>query len=82
MTKRPAGASAAAAKQVAAVPEAIAGGSETRTTTLRLAPAMHDRLREMAYTSRRSQHSLLLERPWTTFSGSTASRRYRHRLTD
>ena len=45
----------------AAAPEAVAGGSEPRTLTLRLAPAVHDRLREMAYTSRRSQHSLLLE---------------------
>jgi predicted HicB family RNase H-like nuclease len=61
VTKRPAVASAAATQQVAAAPEAVAGGSETRTLTLRLAPAVHDRLREMAYTSRRSQHSLLLE---------------------
>ena len=28
---------------------------------VRLVPAVHDQLREMAYTSRRSQHSLLLE---------------------
>ena len=70
MTKRP-----------AAAPEAEAGGSEALTLTLRLAPAVHDRLREMAYTSRRSQHSLLLKTLWMTFSGSTASRRYRHPLT-
>ena len=49
------------AKQGAAAPDVVAGGSETRTLTLRLAPAVHDQLREMAYTSRRSQHSLLLE---------------------
>ena len=61
MTKRPTGASAAMAKQGVAAPEVIAGGSETRTLTLRLAPAVHDQLREMAYTARRSQHSLLLE---------------------
>jgi hypothetical protein len=58
VTKRPTGISA---KQGAAAPEVVAGSSETRTLTLRLAPAVHDRLREMAYTSRRSQHSLLLE---------------------
>jgi Spy/CpxP family protein refolding chaperone len=61
VTKRPASASAATATQSAAAPDAEAGGSETRTLTLRLAPAVHDQLREMAYTSRRSQHSLLLE---------------------
>ncbi len=61
MTKRLTGASAAMAKQGAAAPEVVVGGSETRTLTLRLAPVVHDQLREMAYTSRRSQHSLLLE---------------------
>jgi antitoxin-like ribbon-helix-helix protein len=61
VTKRPTGASAAMAKQGAAAPEVVVGGSETRTLTLRLAPVVHDQLREMAYTSRRSQHSLLLE---------------------
>jgi hypothetical protein len=33
----------------------------TRTLTLRLPPIVHDQLREMAFTSRRSQHALLLE---------------------
>ncbi len=61
MSKRPTGASAAMAKQGAAAPEVVVGGSETRTLALRLVPAVHDQLREMAYTSRRSQHSLLLE---------------------
>jgi hypothetical protein len=61
VTKRLTGASAVMAKRGTTAPEVLAGGSETRTLTLRLAPAVHDQLREMAYTSRRSQHSLLLE---------------------
>ena len=48
MTKRPTGISAEMAKQSVAAPEVVAGGSETRTLTLRLAPVVHDQLREMA----------------------------------
>ena len=36
-------------------------GGATRTLTLRLPPPVHDQLREMAFTSRRSQHALLLD---------------------
>jgi hypothetical protein len=49
-------------KAVAAPPEPVTptnGGN--RTVTLRLPPIVHDQLREMAFTSRRSQHSLLME---------------------
>jgi predicted HicB family RNase H-like nuclease len=42
-------------------PTAIAASGETRTLTLRLPPIVHDQLREMAFTARKSQHSLLME---------------------
>ncbi len=63
MTKKPTSLSAAMAKKAAPVPSpppAQADG-ETKTLTLRLPPVVHDQLREMAFTGRRSQHSLLLE---------------------
>jgi hypothetical protein len=50
-----------AAPAAPAAPAASAGGGETRTLTLRLPPIVHDQLREMAFTGRKSQHSLLME---------------------
>jgi hypothetical protein len=64
MTKKPTSLDAAMAKKAAAstaIPAEPAGTGETRTLTLRLPPVVHDQLREMAFTSRRSQHALLLE---------------------
>ena len=37
------------------------GGDERRTLTMRLPLEVHDQLREMAFTSRRSQHSLMMD---------------------
>jgi hypothetical protein len=49
-------------KAAAVAPETTAAaGGDTRTLTLRLPPVVHDQLREIAYTSRRSQHSLIME---------------------
>jgi hypothetical protein len=62
MTRKPTKLSDVMAKKSAAPPPpADVAGNETRTLTLRLPPIVHDQLREMAYTSRRSQHSLLME---------------------
>ena len=63
MTRKPKSlADAMTKKAAAAAPEpAAAAGGDTRTLTLRLPPVVHDQLREIAYTSRRSQHSLLME---------------------
>jgi hypothetical protein len=62
MTKKPTGLAAAVSRKVTAAPEPVqpANGA-TRTLTLRLPPVVHDQLRELAFTSRRSQHSLLME---------------------
>jgi predicted HicB family RNase H-like nuclease len=62
MTKKPTSLSdVMARKPAAAAPEPEEKGGETRTITMRLKPMVHDQLREMAFTSRKSQHSLLLE---------------------
>jgi hypothetical protein len=61
MTKKPTSLSAAMAKKPTAAPEPEPKDGETRTITMRLKPVVHDQLREMAFTSRKSQHSLLLE---------------------
>jgi hypothetical protein len=62
MTRKPTSLSAVMAKKSAAPPPvATPSGSETRTLTLRLPPIVHDQLREMAFTARKSQHSLLME---------------------
>jgi len=62
MTKKPTTLDAVMAKKAAAPPRVSAEPTgESRTLTLRLPPQVHDQLREMAFTSRRSQHSLLLE---------------------
>lgn len=37
------------------------GAEAVKTVTLRLPPLVHDQLREMAFTSRRSQHALCME---------------------
>jgi hypothetical protein len=67
MTRKPTSLDAALAKKAVVataaspLPPASAGSGEIRTLTLRLPPVVHDQLREMAFTSRRSQHALLLE---------------------
>lgn len=63
MTKKPTSLSDAMAKKAGATvePTKAAGGGETRTLTLRLPEVVHEQLREMAFSARRSQHSLLLE---------------------
>ena len=64
MTKKPTSLSDVMAKKTTAATAASSKPSaegETRTLTLRLPPMVHDQLREMAFTSRRSQHALLLE---------------------
>jgi hypothetical protein len=66
MTKKPTGLAAAVSKKAvaSAAPEAIqpapASGA-LRTLTLRLPEVVHDQLREMAFSLRRSQHSLCME---------------------
>ena len=64
MTRKPIGLAAAVSKKtVAGVPtpvEPVASGP-VRTVTLRLPEVVHDQLREMAFTSRRSQHSLMMD---------------------
>jgi hypothetical protein len=64
MTRKPTSLSDVMAKKSAAPPPSAApvvAGGETRTLTLRLPPIVHDQLREMAFTARKSQHSLLME---------------------
>jgi hypothetical protein len=65
MTKKPVSLlEATVKKQLTEVPEKAAAGPASpaiRTLTLRLPPIVHDQLREMAFTSRRSQHALLME---------------------
>jgi hypothetical protein len=62
MTRKPTSLSDVMAKKSAAPPPvATPAGGETRTLTLRLPPIVHDQLREMAFVSRKSQHSLLME---------------------
>jgi hypothetical protein len=63
MTRKPKSLADAMTKKAAAAPPepAAHAGGDTRTQTLRLPPIVHDQLREIAYTSRRSQHSLLME---------------------
>lgn len=63
MTKKPTSLSDVMAKKAAAVPETVKPGApgDTRTLTLRLPEVVHEQLREMAFSARRSQHSLLLE---------------------
>ncbi len=54
-------ASVKAAMSVSQVDEAPAGAGKTVSTTVRLDPERHDRLRTVAFHSRRSMHSLLVE---------------------
>jgi hypothetical protein len=64
MTRKPTSLSAVMAKKSAAAttePSPSDGGGTIRTLTLRLKPIVHDQLREMAFTARRSQHDLLME---------------------
>jgi len=63
MTRKPTSLSDVMAKKAAVtpVPTVPAAGGETRTLTLRLPPVVHDQLREMAFTARKSQHSLMME---------------------
>lgn len=64
MTKKPTSLSDVMAKKagmVAAPLPAAQQDGEIKTLTLRLPLAVHDQLREMAFTGRVSQHSLLME---------------------
>ncbi len=63
MTKKPISLAAALAKKPTEAPEpAKAGGKGAiKTLTLRLPEVVHDQLREMAFSARRSQHDLLME---------------------
>ena len=63
MTKKPLALAEAMAKKPVTAPTAPTETStgEVKTLTLRLSPIAHDQLRELAFTTRRSQHSLLLE---------------------
>ena len=63
MTKKPISLADALAKKPTDAPEPAeaAGKGAIRTLTLRLPEVVHDQLREMAYSSRRSQHDLLME---------------------
>jgi hypothetical protein len=64
MTKKPTGLAAAVSRKTVAAPpvsvQPVANGT-VRTVTLRLPEVVHDQLREMAFTSRRSQHSLMMD---------------------
>lgn len=62
MTKKPTKLFDVMTKKVAAVssqPEP--GEGKHKTLTLRLPPVVHDQLREMAFTTRQSQHALCME---------------------
>lgn len=64
MTKKPVTLDAALARKAVAAPleaRPAAAKPATRVLTLRLPEPVHDQIREMAFTSRRSQHALLLE---------------------
>jgi hypothetical protein len=52
---------AAAAVEPARTDLPDTAGGQTKTLTLRLPVVVHDQLREMAFTARRSQHDLLME---------------------
>ena len=54
-------ASVKAAMSVSQVDEAPAAAGKTVSTTVRLDPERHDRLRTVAFHARRSMHSLLVE---------------------
>lgn len=63
MTKKPTSLSDVMTKKAAipAAPPAAQPDGEIKTLTLRLPLPVHDQLREMAFTGRVSQHSLLME---------------------
>ena len=62
MTKAPTKLGDALAKKAGAAPEpAAAPDGEIKTLTLRLPIAVHDQLREMSFSGRRSQHALLMD---------------------
>jgi chromosome partitioning protein len=64
MTRKPTGLAAAMAKKRPPEPperETPSGRGAVRTLTLRLPEAVHEQLRELAFHSRRSQHSLAME---------------------
>jgi hypothetical protein len=62
MTRKPTGLAAAMAKKQTPAPAAAPPEEGTfRTLTLRLPVPVHEQLRELAFTDRRSQHSLLME---------------------
>ena len=63
MTKKPTSLSDVMARKAAAKPTPTTSEppGEVKTLTLRLPLAVHDQLREMAFSGRVSQHSLLME---------------------
>jgi hypothetical protein len=63
MTKKPTSRGAAMAKNAAVVPGIRPGTTDNpaETMTLRLPDVAHEQLRKMAFSTHRSQHSLLLE---------------------
>lgn len=61
MTRKPTGLAAAVSKKASAAMPAPPATNGTRTLTLRLPPLVHDQLRELAFTARRSQHSMMME---------------------
>jgi hypothetical protein len=63
MTKKPTSLSDVMAKKATAAepPRAADAPAEIKTLTLRLPIVVHDQLREMAFTARRSQHDMLME---------------------
>lgn len=62
MTKKPTRLSDVMAKKAtAALPLTEPGEGKVKTLTLRLPPIVHDQLREMAFTTRQSQHALCME---------------------
>ena len=50
-----------AATAAPAPPPTVPATGKVVTLTLRLPPAVHDQLREMAFTSRQSQHQLCMQ---------------------
>ena len=62
MTKKPISLTDVMAKKASvAVEPATPAGTVTKTLTLRLPQVVHDQLREISFTTRRSQHDLLME---------------------
>ena len=62
MSRKPTSLSDVLVKKAAAMPTAVeASEAEVKTLTVRLKPIVHDQLRELAFTARRSQHDLIMQ---------------------